>query len=241
MNPILKRFTPNPAFNDFSQPDSFKRWFRLALVIAGVLCALGVALCLCMDGCGRSEERPKAEPDKPDQQQTPPKPEVDLLHPVREAPATFPKNTNMPKGKETLHSGAIDLATFKAERDLIRFEDKRVWFESDHQKGSGDTEDDHLINRAMEIPLKRLVNLVEAKKGHLKIHDVYRSSAENKIHLAKSLHCEGRAIDLTADNLSLTELAKLCWQAGFDFVLYEVPKNSGEHLHCSVKREAEKK
>jgi hypothetical protein len=36
--------------------------------------------------------------------------------------------------------------------------------------------------------------------------------------------------------MSLGDLAKLCWQAGFDYVLYEVPANGGRHLHCSVKR-----
>ena len=44
----------------------------------------------------------------------------------------------------------------------------------------------------------------------------------------------GNGIQDTAD--SLGDLAKLAWQAGFDFVLYEVPKKSGIHLHCSVKR-----
>ncbi|MBP5319365.1 MAG: hypothetical protein J6334_00135 [Kiritimatiellae bacterium] len=241
MSPILKRYSPHASFDDFSQPDSFSRWLRWAFVLAGLLCVLGLILCFCLEGCGKSRKPVPPGQKEPGKEEAPAQPDVDLTKPVREAPAAFPKNTNIPKGKETSHSGAIDLASFKPERDLIRFEDQRVWFESDHQKASNDTEDDHLINRAMEIPLKRLVNLVEAKKGHLKIHDVYRSAAENKIHLAKSLHCEGRAIDLTADNLSLSELSKLCWQAGFDFVLYEVPKNSGEHVHCSVKRETERK
>ena len=116
----------------------------------------------------------------------------------------------------------------------MRFEDKRVWFESDYDKVVD--EDDHMIHRALEVPLKRLVNLMEKKRGTLKVQDAYRASERNKIHLDTSLHCEGRAVDLTSDTMSLTELAKLAWQAGFDFVLYEKPRKSGVHLHCSVKR-----
>ena len=86
------------------------------------------------------------------------------------------------------------------------------------------------------MPLRRLVNLLEKKKGTLKVQDAYRAADKNKIHLASSLHCEGRAVDLTCEKVSLGDLAKLAWQAGFDFVLYEKPKKSGVHLHCSMKR-----
>jgi hypothetical protein len=86
------------------------------------------------------------------------------------------------------------------------------------------------------VPLKRLVNLMEKKRGTLKVHEAYRAAEKNKIHLVTSLHCEGRALDLTSETMGLTELAKLAWQSGFDFVLYEKPRKSGVHLHCSVKR-----
>jgi len=78
--------------------------------------------------------------------------------------------------------------------------------------------------------------LAEKKHGSIKIHETYRAAEMNKIHLSSSLHCEGRAVDLTSENMNLTELAKLAWQSGFDFVLYEKPRTSGLHLHCSVKR-----
>jgi hypothetical protein len=162
-------------------------------------------------------------------------PEVDLFHPVRPAPSAFPPDSNMPPGKESSHSGPIDLKTFDAKKDLVHFDDPRLWFESDHDKG--DTEDDHMINRSVITPLKRLANLIEKKGAKLKVQEAYRPvTKDRKIHLAKSLHREGRAVDLTSDKLSLSELAKLAWQAGFDYVLYEVPKNGGRHLHCSMKR-----
>ena len=219
-------------FDDFGQPGAFKKWMTKAFIVAGVICLVGGLICFIANLWPRDGG---AKPEKPKTAPTVNAP--DLTKPVREAPAAFPKNSNLPRGRETLHSGAIDLKTFDAKRDLIRFEDKRCWFESDNDNGK-DTEDDHLINRAMEIPLKRLVNLLEQKnaKARLKIQDCYRPANANRIHLENSLHCEGRAIDLTVERATLSDLAILCWQAGFDFVLYETPKNSGDHLHCSVKR-----
>lgn len=224
---------------NFDGPDSFKHWMRWACFATFIFFVVGLLLCFCLEGCGCSSE-PKGKEQKVEKNEQAGEKRVeetvDLTKPVRDAPKYFPPNSNMPKGKETLHSGPIDLKTFDPKRDLIRFEDSRVWFESDHDGDTDDGEDDHLIHRNMEIPLKRLVNLVTAKKGKLKIQDTYRPAKANDIHMANSLHCEGRAIDLTSEGISLTELAKLCWQSGFDFVLYEVPKRSGVHLHCSVKR-----
>jgi hypothetical protein len=235
MFPFLKKIPPSETYDDFSEPDAFKLWMKWAVVIAAIVCVVGVLLCVCFEGCGKGAKPAPKQPAATEQK--PARPAPDLNNPVREAPASFPRNSNMPRGRETVNSGAINLATFDAKRDLVRFEDSRVWFNSDHKPASSGHEDDHLINRAMEVPLKRLVNLVDKKKGKLKVQDAYRP-AEDKIHMQVSLHCEGRAIDLTCENLSLSELAKLCWQAGFDFVLYETPKASGEHVHCSVKREA---
>ena len=239
MAPFLRKEPDrNLSQFNFDGPDSFNRWMHWASLAAGGVVIIGVLLCLCFEGCSGSSEPAKKEVKKQEKQseRKPQKELVDLTKPVREAPKFFPPNSNMPKGKETLHSGPINLKTFDPKRDLIRFEDSRVWFESDHDEDTGDKEEDHLIHRSMEIPLKRLVNLVEMRKGKLKIQDAYRPAHANEIHMATSLHCEGRAIDLTSEKISLTELAKLCWQAGFDFVLYEVPKRSGVHLHCSVKR-----
>lgn len=231
---FLSKIVKPERLRDFGEPDAFRHWMKLAMWGAGGLCVLGLLVCLCVESCGKSSAAGEQEKQEAVKKNEPPPP--DLHNPVREAPASFPPDSNIPRGKEIYASGPIDLATFDPKRDLIRFEDARVWFESDHDDDTGDDEDDHLIHRAMEVPLKRLVNLLEKKGGKLKVQDTYRHAASNRIHKATSLHCEGRAIDLTCEGVSLSELAKLCWQAGFDFVLYEVPKTSGIHLHSSVKR-----
>lgn len=158
----------------------------------------------------------------------PPPPPLDS--PVRREPSKFPSNTHFPLGNEGRISGSIDLATFDPENDLISLYDSRVWWESDND--NNDDEDDHIINRVMERPLKRLIELVCQKNGLLEIHDSYRPTG---IHNPKSLHKEGRAIDVTCDDFPLETLAKLCWAAGFDWVFYE--RKGGAHVHCSVRRD----
>ncbi len=224
---------PRPEkFKDFSQPDAFRIWMRGAIIFAAVACVASLLLLSAVESCGKRRPAEKQAPEVAEKK--PPAPPPDVHNPVRPAPAAFPPDSNLPRGKEVYASGPIDLAHFSPTNDLVRFEDKRVWFESDHDKIP--EEDDHMIHRALETPLKRLVNLMEKKRGTLKIHEGYRAAEKNKIHLDSSLHCEGRALDLTSETMSLTELAKLAWQAGFDFVLYEKPRKSGVHVHCSVKR-----
>jgi len=217
----------------FDESDNLGRTLTRAAVVAAVVCLGGALFFGLGDGCRKKKTgggpAPAAETAKP------PAPPPDLHNPVRPAPAAFPPDSNLPRGKEIYASGPIDLATFNPTNDLVRFEDSRVWFESD-TKRAADKEDDHLIHKNMEVPLKRLVNLLEKKGGKLKVQDAYRPADKNKIHMTASLHCEGRAVDLTCEKLSLSDLAKLAWQSGFDFVLYEKPRKSGLHLHCSVKR-----
>ena len=234
----MTEIPPPEPFRDFGERGAFNAWMKYAMMIAALVCVVGIAAVFFVERRGKvpppvtddsslgGEEAETVAAEGP-----PP----DLHNPVREAPASFPVDSNLPRGREIYASGPIDLATFNPTNDLLRFEDTRVWFESDSKQNP--EEDDHLIHRAMEVPLKRLVNLLEKKGGKLKVHDAYRPAEKNKIHLANSLHCEGRAIDLTGEGISQNELAKLAWQAGFDFVLYEKPgRGGGEHLHCSVKR-----
>ena len=121
--------------------------------------------------------------------------------------------------------------------------------------GETDDEDDHSMHRALEPAFRRLVELVAMSNATLRVQEAYRPAT---IHSAQSLHKEGRALDLTCPDLdpsvpktnprdgkqvipsqlSLEILAKLCWAAGFDWVYYEVPRNSGAHLHVSVRRDA---
>ncbi|MBR4172632.1 MAG: hypothetical protein IKR48_13355 [Kiritimatiellae bacterium] len=234
MTPFLKRLPKPTSFQDFSEPSSFHNWMKFACLIAVAFGIVLLIVSLCIKGCRKDETETSSDKKEPA------KGEVrlpDLTKAVRAIPATFGRNTSLPLGRESKNAGAIDLATFNPVSDLIHFDDSRVWFESDNKKSS-EYDNDHLVHRAMEWPLRRLVNLVDAKGGKLKVHDTYRSADKNKIHTEKSLHCEGRAIDLTSEKISLSELAKLCWAAGFDYVLYEPPgRSGGEHIHTSVKRD----
>lgn len=160
----------------------------------------------------------------------PPAPEIDLASPVREVPRRFPARTFLPKRREGLASISIDQVRFDPDRDLTEVHDDRVWWESEHDVG--DTEDDHLVHRALEVPLRRLIELVSAEGGTLKVQDSYRDQG---IHSSRSLHRQGRAVDLTCDELGLERLAQLAWAAGFDWVYYEAPQRGGHHVHASVR------
>jgi len=158
--------------------------------------------------------------------------EVDLTKPVRSLPAHFRRNTYLPDIRESTASGAVNPELFSAGRDLVYVDDSRVWWESDND--ANDTECDHSVHRSMQAPLRRLIELVDARAGVLEVQDSYRA---NGVHSSRSLHKEGRAIDITCDELGLEELAKLAWAAGFDWVYYEAKPKGGPHIHASVRRE----
>ena len=159
------------------------------------------------------------------------KPVIIEEYKLRDKPSRFKPNSYRPSIRESAASGAIDLSTFSPGRSLVFVDDTRAWWESDNDKN--DTEDDHSMHTSMEAPLRRLIDLVSERNAILKIQDTYRAAG---IHNPRSLHKEGRAIDLTCDKLGLEELAKLCWMAGFDWVYYEAKAKGGAHVHCSVKR-----
>ena len=155
---------------------------------------------------------------------------ADLDKPVRDEPRRFRANTHLPNYGEGRASGSMGSYPFLPKHDLVHIDDDRVWWESEHD--TNDTEDDHIIHRSMEEPLRRLIELVDQRNAVLKVQDAYRDEG---IHAKKSLHKEGRAIDLTAEGMGLEELAKLAWAAGFDWVYNEAPKRGGAHVHASVR------
>lgn len=157
----------------------------------------------------------------------------DLTKPVRAIPDTFPANTRKPSRREGANSISIRHVPFDPLRDLIEIDDHRVWWESDNDHG--DTENDHQFHRNMEVPIRRLIELVSAEGGTLEIQDSYRATG---VHSPSSLHRQGRAVDLTCDELGLERLAQLTWAAGFDWVYYEAPKRGGHHVHASVRPDA---
>ena len=158
-----------------------------------------------------------------------------LTLPVRPMPERFRRDTSLPGPREINCSDPIDMETFSAGRDLVYVDDPRVYWESDNDSKEMDVECDHTFNRAAEEPFRRLLNLL--LKHHpgstLEVQEAFRPTG---IHVQRSLHREGRALDLTCDQIPLEELAKLCWAAGFDWVLYEHKKGTGPHIHASVKR-----
>lgn len=156
-----------------------------------------------------------------------------LMVPKRPIPERFPKDTSKPGVREVEASGAIDMTTFSAGHDLVYVNDDRIYWESDND--GNDVECDHTFNRALVEPFKRLHNLLLQRhpSAILEVQEAYRPTG---IHVRRSLHREGRAIDLTCDQIPLEELAKLCWAAGFNWVLYEHSKGTGPHIHASVRR-----
>lgn len=216
----------------------------LALAIAG-----GCGGCGCRRGHGAAPEEP---PSGTEEEAPAAEPEPPQLVPVRPFPARFPKGSHMPDIKEAEASGAISNSVFSPGRDLVYVEDPHVWWESDFD-GETDDEDDHSMHRCIEPAFRRLVAMLAASNATLRVQEAYRPST---IHASTSLHKEGRALDLTCPDLdpscertdpsvgtqirptplSLEILAKMCWAAGFDWVYYEVPKNSGPHLHVSSSR-----
>ena len=155
-----------------------------------------------------------------------------INQPVRELPNSFPRKTRRPSYRESSASVSIDQVNFDPKRDLVEVYDDRVWWESDNDEAQGDTEDDHLVHYALEESLRRVIELVVQEGGTLEVHDAYRATG---VHSPKSLHKQGRAVDLTCDELGLERLAILTWAAGFDWVYHEAPKRGGHHVHASVR------
>lgn len=158
-----------------------------------------------------------------------------LTEPVRtDIPDRIPLGTHWPKETEGRTSGSIDYSTFSPGRDLCYVDDTRVWWESDHDKAEQQIDDDHTIHRSMEDPLQRVIELVSRRGGTLEVHSAFRPVG---CHGPRSLHKEGRAVDLTCDEMPMEDLAKLCWAAGFDWVYHEKGgRAGGPHVHCSVRR-----
>lgn len=183
----------------------------------------------------RQIDRPREDPEDVmsiDVQAPGPMPPSVATEPVRPIPAEFTRDTHRPAESEGAVSGSRDPDLFSAGRDLIYVDDSRVFWESDSDKN--DVECDHSMHRAMEDPLRLLIELVHKQGGTLEVHDAYRAEG---VHNERSLHKEGRAIDVTCDELGLEQLSCLCWAAGFDWVYYEASSRGGAHVHCSVKRD----
>lgn len=212
---------------------------------------LFLALAFCLSGCSCNRSNEDATPPPPAAiseaelaQRALNEKYAAILRPIRPFPDKFPRRTYMPNMRESEASGLCSPSSFSAGRDLVFVDDPRVWWESEHD-GNTDDECDHSMHRDMELPFRRLVELCAASNATLRVQETYRASG---IHSRQSTHKEGRGLDITCPMLdpnnpnperptpkSLEILAKLTWAAGFDWVYYECPKNSGPHIHASVR------
>jgi len=192
---------------------------------------------------GDDGQAPAAAPRQPPQPPQPPPPRFERYPrecaPVRDEPNSFRSGSAKPAGGEGKNSISIDQVSFHPERDLVEIFDDRIWWESDNDNDTNDDENDHLFHFAMVQPMCRLVEMVEERGGVLKVQDTYRESG---VHAPRSLHKQGRAVDVTwkdpktGENRSLSTLARMCWAAGFDWVFFE---NSPPHIHASVRPDAD--
>lgn len=170
---------------------------------------------------------------------------ADALRPAPDKPIT--KDHHWPADRESAVCGGIRLDDFSAGRDLVYVDDPTVWWESDQDAKENDTEDDHSMNVALEPAFRRLVALLAREKPdlQLRVQECFRAAG---VHSARSLHAEGRALDVTVGRkdgsrlptaeteAAYSELASFCWQAGFDWVFFENATGTGPHIHASVKR-----
>jgi hypothetical protein len=206
---------------------------------------VGIILCLIVNGlrgCGKRVRETHA-----------PEPEPEIIAPVvlgavRDAPAEFKRNTYLPNVRENVASGSNIPRTFSPGRDLVYIDDPRVWWKSDN-RAANETNDDcsHTMHKSMVEPFMRLANLASETKWTLKVQGIY--SSDGGVHNVNTLHKQGRAIDLTFGdpanpterldnaqmNIAYEVLAKLAYQAGFDWVFYEQTTGTGPHSHASVR------
>ncbi len=238
------------------EPSSRPRFpFVLRIIVAVLAIHLLVILFLSVRGSlARRAQAAENGVPAPEAEAVPEPEEVEPPFRLRAFPKEFPRRSCMPDLRESEASGGISNSQFSAGRDLVFVDDPRVWWEGEFD-GETDDECDHTMHRCIEAPFRRLVELVCASNATLRVQECYRATG---VHSSNSLHKEGRALDLTCPDLdpsvpktsprdpaqvlptakSLEILAKLCWVAGFDWVYYEVPKNSGAHIHVSMRRDA---
>jgi hypothetical protein len=124
-------------------------------------------------------------------------------------------------------SGRIARGTVPFHR-LVRCDAANVLFKDEEGTGA-----DRLMTPRLEQRLERLAALVQREWPELTVR-VTEAWDESNEHGERSLHYEGRALDLTTSDLDgerLGRLAGLALAAGFEWVAHEPT-----HVHASVAR-----
>jgi hypothetical protein len=113
--------------------------------------------------------------------------------------------------------------------DLVRNGDSRVVFKDEERTGA-----DRMMTPRLRSRVGELSSLVSRQWPSVSLR-VTEAWDENAEHGERSLHYEGRAVDMTTsdrDAAKLGCLAGLAVRAGFDWVYFE----GSTHVHASVKR-----
>lgn len=142
-----------------------------------------------------------------------------------------PRGTYHPDKAEAEVVGAINARINRRSpyfQRLVRVESEAIVFKDEEGTGA-----DRLMTTRTRERLERLSSLVlrEWPGVRLRVTEAWDENAE---HGAKSVHYEGRALDLTTsdqDSSRLGRLAGMAIEAGFDWVIHE-----STHVHASVAR-----
>jgi hypothetical protein len=154
---------------------------------------------------------------------------------VNGSPLTSPElalGEKVPASSESAASGAFTAKITRGTPEfnaLVVNDNAEIVFKDEEGTGA----DRHMTSRLKE----KLDNLagfvkVEFPGRRLRVTDAWD---ENDEHGTNSLHYEGRAADITTDDLDsakLGRLGRLAVNAGFDWVFYE----DAAHVHASVKK-----